>query len=223
MNTSSLTGAVLFIGLATQAAAAPQLYETGPSEDAAFVRFVDALPNPVTVRTGKGGQLVLDPKATDTASTPWQAVKARTPLKATLEYEGQKQEVELAVEPSEFVTIAALPNGKGSWQVRSAREKATDFSARKVALGLLNLDPNCSPASVKVAGKELSILENISPEGIQRRMLNPVDLAVDLYCAGQRVSEGVSLGTLRPGERWTLLIIPEGGKTRLMPILDRLP
>lgn len=222
MNAAHLAGLSL-IGLTASVMAAPQLYETGPAEDAAFVRFVDALPGTVSVRAGKGGQLILDPKAAETTSTPWQAVKARTPLKATLEYEGQKQDVELAVEPSEFVTIAALPDGKGSWQVRLGREKATDFSAHKVALGLLNLDPGCKPATLKVAGKELGILEGVPPEGMQRRMLNPVGLAVDLYCAGERVSEGVSLGTLRPGERWTLLVIPEGGKTRLMPILDRLP
>ncbi|MFZ5535867.1 MAG: cell division protein FtsQ [Pseudomonadota bacterium] len=222
MNAAHLAGLSL-AGLATSVIAAPQLYETGPAEDAAFVRFVDALPGAVTVRAGKGGQLVLDPKAVDTASTPWQAVKARAPLKATLEYEGKKQEVELAVEPSEFVTVAALPDAKGGWQVRLGREKAGDFSAHKVALGLLNLDPGCTPATVRLAGKELGILEGVPPEGMQRRMLNPVGLTVDLYCGGQRVAEGISLGALRPGERWTLLVPPEGGKSRLLPILDRLP
>lgn len=222
MNARALAGLIL-VGLTGAAMAAPQLYDTGPAEDAAFVRFIDALPGPVTVRAGKGGQLILEPQTSDTASTPWQAVKARTPLTATLEYAGKKHEVELSVASGEFVTVAALPDGKGGWQVRLGREKAGDFSAHKVALGLMNLDPGCGTASVKVAGKDLGILEGVPPEGMQRRMLNPVGLAVDLYCAGQRVAEGISLGTLRPGERWTLIVTPEGGKTRLLPILDRLP
>lgn len=223
MNVSCLTGTLLFISLATSAAAAPQLYETGPAEDAAFVRFVDALPAPLTVHAGKGGQLILDPKGVDGASSAWQAVRARTPLKATLEYEGKRQEVELSVEPSEFVTVAALPKAGGGWQIRLGREKAGDFSAHKVALGLLNLDPGCPSASIKVAGKDLAIIEGVAFDGMQRRMLNPVSLSVDLYCAGERVAEAVALGALRPGERWTLLVTPQGGTSRLLPMLDRLP
>ncbi|MGC8854256.1 MAG: hypothetical protein ACP5OY_04995 [Halothiobacillaceae bacterium] len=215
----ALLHALILLGPAV-ALAAPQLYETGPAEDAAFVRFVDALPSPVTIRSGKGAAIGLTPSD---PSTPWQAVKARTPLRAQLEYNGKQQQVEVTANPGEFVTLAALADGQEGWTIGMGREKAGDFSAHKVALGLMNLTPSCSPASIKLAGKDLGIIEGVAPNTAQRRMINPLSLAVDLYCGTARVAEGVNLGTLRPGERWTLLITPEASKVKLLPVLDRLP
>lgn len=200
--------------------AAPLLYETGPAEDASFVRFVAAVPGAVDVAAGRNARVPLDPQ---NASTPWQPVRAKVPLKATLHHAGGKQDVEVTVQPSEFVTLAAIPNETGGWQVGVGREKPQDFSAHRASLGLLNMAKGCADATLKLAGKDVVIVSKAQMGQVERRMINPVSLAVDLFCNGQKAQESADLGNLRAGSRWTLLVLPEGKGWRLMPVLDRMP
>lgn len=206
--------------LPAAALAAPQLYETGPAEDASFVRFVAAVPGAVEVAVGRNARLQLDPQ---NASTTWQSVRAKIALKATLHHAGGKQDVEVSVQPSEFVTLAAVPNGQGGWLVGIGRDKPQDFSAHRVSLGLLNMAKGCADATLKLAGKDVVIVDKAQMGQVERRMINPVSLGVDLFCNGQKVQEAVDLGSLRAGARWTLLVLPEAKGWRLMPVLDRLP
>lgn len=200
--------------------AAPQLYETGPAEDAAFVRFVAAVPGTVEVVAGSSARVPLDPQ---NASTAWQPVRARVALKATLHHSGTKQDAGVTVQPGEFVTMAAIPNGQGGWQVGIGREKPQDFSAHRVSLGVLNMAKDCADATIKLAGKDVVIVGKAPVGQVERRMINPVSLGVDLFCNGQRVQETTDLGNLRAGSRWTLLVLPEGKGWRVMPVLDRMP
>jgi len=217
-----LTGAFV-MGLLAHApahAVQPMLYPTGPAEDAAFIRFVDALGAPLEIRAGKDARIEL---GADHSSTTWQAVKARSPLGATLVHGGQNQAVDVSVQPGEFVTVAALPDDKGGWTAGIGRESPTDFSAFKVSLGLMNMAEHCSNAAIKIAGKDVAIVEDVAPKGMKRRQVNPLSLSVDLYCGGQRSGDPVNLGGLRAGERWTLLVHPARDGARLIPILDRMP
>ncbi len=198
----------------------PKLYPTGPAEDASFIRFVDALGDSLEVRAGKDARIEL---SADNSSTTWQAVKARALLAATLHHGGQSQTIEVSVQPGEFVTVAAIPDGKSGWKAELGRETPSDFSAFKVSIGLMNLAADCPSATIKLAGKDVAIVEDATPRAIKRRQINPVALGVDLYCQGQRVGEPVNLGSLRAGERWTVLVRPTSEGPRLMPILDRMP
>jgi alginate O-acetyltransferase complex protein AlgF len=200
--------------------AAPQLYETGPAEDAAFVRFVAAVPGSVDVAAGRNARLSLDPQ---NASTSWQPVRAKVALKAALNYAGGKQDVEVTVQPSEFVTLAVVPDEKGGWQVGIGREKPQDFSSHRVSLGLLNMSKGCTDATLKLAGKDVVIINKAQAAQVERRMINPASLGVDLFCNGKKAKEAVDLGNLRAGSRWTLLVVSEGKGWRLMPVLDRMP
>jgi hypothetical protein len=214
-----LVGLVV-VALPATVLAAPQLYETGPAEDAAFMRFVAAVPGAVEVAAGRNARLSLDPQ---NAATSWQPVRAKVALKATLNYAGGKQDAEVTVQPSEFVTLAVVPDEKGGWQVGVGREKPQDFSSHRVSLGLLNMAKGCTDATLKLAGKDVVIVNKAQPAQVERRMINPVSLGVDLFCNGQKAQDAVDLGNLRAGSRWTLLVVPEGKGWRLMPVLDRMP
>lgn len=200
--------------------AAPQLYDTGPAEDASFVRFVAAVPGAVEVAASRNAALSLDPQ---NASTTWQPVRARVALKATLLHAGGKQDVEVTVQPSEFVTLAAIPTDKGGWSVGIGRDKPQDFSAHRVSLGLLNMDKGCADATLKLTGKDVVIVNKAQVGQVERRMINPVSLGVDLFCNGKKAQDAVDLGNLRSGSRWTVMVLPEGKSWRLMPVLDRMP
>lgn len=216
------TLALLALGLLAQypAHAEPKLYPTGPVEDAAFVRFVNGLDGTLDIHAGRDARLDL---TAENRSTSWQAVKARTPHKATFSHGGMSKAVEVSVQPGEFVTVAAVSEGASGWKVVLGRESPSDFSALKVSLGLLNLAPDCPSATIKLAGKDITIVQDVAPQAIKRRQINPVALGVDLYCQGQRIGVPVDLGSLRAGERWTLLVRPTSEGPRIMPILDRMP
>ena len=114
---------VLLVGLAVVCPRPPCWLHpsstTGPAEDAAFVRFVAAVPGAVEVASGAtpGCRWILR-----MPPTSWQLVRAKVALKATLNYAGGKQDAEVTVQPSEFVTLAVVPDEKGGWQVGVGRE-----------------------------------------------------------------------------------------------------
>jgi hypothetical protein len=202
-------------------AATPQLYPTGPAEDSSFVRFVDALPDALTVETDHGAATTLTPQQRDTT---WQAVPARTPLQATLRTAGRREALSVQVEPSEFVTVAVVPHaGKGGWRVVLGREKPKDFSALKVSLGAFNASTRCPSATLKVAERDTVVLSDVSGSSVQRRQINAVPLAISLWCGGQPTGVTVDLGVLRPGQRWTLIIVDDAPMARILPLLDRMP
>lgn len=201
------------------AQAQPRLYETGPAEDASFVRFVSLLPDTLEVGAAGDGHLRLTPAD---ASTRWQAVRANTPLTARLGHGDHHEEITLTVQPSEFVTVVGLEDGE-SWSVGIGRESPEDFSAFRVSLGLLNLDPACAPAGLRLADGEIDIVTEVDHGQIRRRQINPVALDVQLTCDGQPTGEAVALGNLRAGDRWTILAHPTGHGPALTPVLDRMP
>lgn len=209
---------LLFLGQTTHAAQ-PQLYPTGPSEDASYIRFLNALPDVLEVRSSNGSRIELTP---NDSSNPWQAVKANAPLNADLSSNGRSQKVSIRVKPSEFVTVSVIQDIKNVWRVVEVREYSPDFSSLKVAFGLVNLIPDCPSASARLTGKSVVIVDNVAYSTLVRRMVNPVSLGVDVYCGDKRVGESVSLN-LRSGERWSLFAYPLGEGVRLMPVLDKLP
>lgn len=201
------------------AMAEPQLYPTGPSEDASYIRFVDTLDGNLEIRAGKDSRIELTQL---NSSTPWQSVKANSPLSAGLYFKNQMQDVSVSVKPSEFVTVAAVQDVKAGLRVVEVREFSPDFSSLKVSFGFMNLVSNCSSASVRLAGKDVVIVNSVSYLAVARRMVNPVSLGVDVYCEDKRVGNTVNLN-LRPGERWTLIAFPHGEEVGLMPVLDSFP
>ncbi len=220
MNKRMLGSLVLSLLAAFNAQAEePKLYPTGPDADAAFIRFVDALSGPLEIRAGKDARIALNASNSST----WQAVRAGTSLALTLHHGGQSQAIEVSAQPSEFVTIAAIPDGKSGWKTEVCREAPSDFSAFKVSLGLMNMAQNCPSATIKLAGKDIAIVEDVPPGTIKRRQINPVALGVELYCQRQRTGEPKDLGSLRAGERWTVLVYPSSEGPRLLPMQDRMP
>ena len=191
--------------LSTSSYAEVQLYETGPSEDSSFLRFVNASDQPLHVEAGSSkARLAL---TVANPSSGFQPVRARTEIKGTLVQGDTRHEIALAVQPGEFVTVLALQNDKKELVGKTLREKPDSFNALKASLGFVNVDQRCADAGLKAAGREVMIFEHGS-ESIQRRMINPVSLSVQLMCAGQPVGRALDLGALQAGQRYSLFVVP---------------
>lgn len=222
MNVNKVNFIWVAMGLlfTTTALAQPRLYPTGPSEDAAFIRFVTSTGQPITISTGSGGQLKLTAQQ---PSSDWLQVTPNTKLEATISQDNQQKMVAVEAKPSEFITIAAVPDNATTWTIETGHEAPQDFDAFKVSLGLLNLAPACKTTSIKLADKETSIISGVELHDTKRRLVNPVAFSVDLYCNDQKIGKPLALDHLRAGDRWTLLVYPSKNEPMILPILDKMP
>ncbi|MCW0180904.1 hypothetical protein [Zavarzinia sp.] len=185
-----------------------RLYSTGPGVVSGYVRFLDAAAGPVSMSTAAGSQTLGG--ADGTLIGRFQAVPAGTPQRATLTASGGGSVVELTVAADEFVTIAILADG----QSLLIRDTPRDFNALKADIAFLNADPACMGARMRAGAKKTVVFDRVAPGGIARRLVNPAVAVVEAACGEVDVPGTLDLGTLEPGGRYSVVIVPDGSGGR---------
>lgn len=219
-----LSAACLLAGCALSTTSLAQgieipLYETGPAEDSAFIRFVNSTGAPLDVKAA-GSKVSLSLGA-DQPASHFLPAPAKRALKGEFVQGAVSVPTDTTVAPGEFVTLVALPGETGKLAVQTLRETPDDFNALKAAVGLYNLSPACTDATVKAAGRNVTLFSSIAAGQVSQRLqINPVPLRVQLFCAGKESGEPVSLGTLEAGERYTLFLVPSADGSRLFHAVD---
>lgn len=199
------------------------LYETGPAEDSAFIRFVNGSNAPLGVRGGQA-QSQLD-LPTGKPVSDFMPVPANRPLKGDFIQENKSIPSETVVKPGEFVTLIALPDTANTLKISTLRETPEDFNALKASLAVYNLSTACLGATLKVAGRELDLFKDIAVNTASvRRLINPVTLALQLYCDNKPAGTPVALGALEAGTRYTIFLLPAASatETRVYPATDKM-
>jgi len=218
LRISSFAGLALFA--CSSVLAEVQLYETGPSQDSSYLRFVNGSTQALEVEaSGSKVKLALQPSS---PASDFQPVRARSEIKGALLQGAARQDVALSVQPGEFATVLGVVDGKGGMGVKVLREKPDSFNALKASIGFVSVDPSCAAAGLKVAGRDVALFENASAETITRRMINPVALSVQLVCAGQAVGAPVDLGQLQAGQRYSVFVTPSAQGARLVHAKDNV-
>lgn len=214
-----LTGAMTLLCSVSVLAADFALYPTGPSQDAAFIRFVNATTAPLDV-IGQAGQPPLRLEVAQPASLLF-PVDSSSPVKGSLVSGAHTLALDLKVEPGEFATIVVVPQGTGIEQV-AVRETPDDFNGLKASLAFVNVDKSCSDASLRPAGRSADLFKAVPVASLQRRSINPVNLSVQLVCANANVGAPLDLGMLKAGERYSVLLVPSATGPRLLSATDTL-
>ncbi|WP_322069752.1 alginate O-acetyltransferase AlgF [Paraburkholderia bannensis] len=204
-----LLGGVALAASGVASAADIPLYPTGPAQDSSFVRFVDGGTHGVEV-TAAGSKARLSLDAANPASH-FLPIAAGKPVAGTLTSGGAHQDVSATVQPGEFVSIVALDGTRAV----TVREKPDDFNALKASVALYNLDARCTAPTLKVAGRDVVLLDGVAAGQTKRRQVNPVTLSVQLSCGGQPVGQALSLGSLVAGQRYTVFLVPAGAQSRI--------
>jgi hypothetical protein len=186
--------------------AEPQLYETGPSEESSYVRFVNASEKSITVVSSNGSAKI--ELSAQSRSSRFFPVKAGSKLNANIQTEGKKIAAQVTGKAWEYITIAVLPDATGQIKSVLIRETPEDFNATRSSLALFNLDEKCSLATMQGGAKNVAILEDAKPFSVKRRLVNPVKLAATVVCAGQSGDSSVDLSQLQAGERYSIFLIP---------------
>ena len=219
----SLAGLLLMVASlagSTLVYAENQLYETGPSEDSSYVRFVNATENKLTITSSKkSAKLELKPLQNGFA-TKFFAVKSGTELSATVQGKAGTITVKVVGKAWEYITIAIVPDGPARLKTVLVNETPTDFNAMRSSLALLNLDPTCSSPVMRGGPQHFSILEEVKPYSVQRRLINPVKLTVAVSCAKNSEGVSVDLPQLQAGERYSVFLLNLKNKRQVFFVND---
>ena len=192
---------------AVPAMAQTQLYETGPSADSSYVRFLNGSEAAVNVVNG-AAKIALG-LTQDTRASKYLAVKQGVPLSANVQMGSKKLALQVTAKPGEFITMAVL--GKdGAAKSVVVREIPSDFSALQASVSLSNFDETCKLASLTAAAKGTLILDGIAPAQLKRRLINPVKLVVQVNCDGKPAGLPLDMAQLQAGERYSVFLLPTG-------------
>ena len=216
---SALFAALPLAMAAGIASADVALYPTGPSEDSAFLRFVNVAPGVLKMEaSGSKASLNLDDSQKVSAYLPVPANKA---IKGTLSNGAASAALDLQVAPGEFATVFAFNDG-GKISQRVVREQPDDFNALKASLAFISLDPACQAPGLRPAGRNADLVKDAADGSVQRRSINPVKLSVQLVCANANVGNPLDLGELKAGERYSVMLLPGAEGPRLLNTTDTL-
>lgn len=213
--------ALLGVLLPAVAGAAPQLYDTGPSQDLALVRFVNAGSNALTVQSGGPAKasVVVQPSA---PITDYQPARSDAPVTGHWKSGQQQKAITLRVPSGGSASAVAWQGANGEIAGTSFTEPPPTFDPLRASLAFYNADARCTAAGLSAASGNAAIFENQAALASARRAVNPVKLAVHATCNGQPVDGTVDLGSLQAGQRYSVFLVPAGKGSRLMGLQDRI-
>ncbi|QEI07409.1 cell division protein FtsQ [Pigmentiphaga aceris] len=220
LHRAALAAALLAAPFAAVHAADIPLYPTGPSEDSSFVRFVNTGDTPISLEaTGSKATLALPPSK---PASDFQPVAANKALVGTFTRGTQRAPIDVTVKPGEFATVFGFVSAKGEFSTKVVRELPEDFNALRASLAFYNLDSACPQAGLKPAGRDVAVFSDVPVNEAKRRFINPVALSVQLVCAGKPQGEPLALGSLAPGQRYSVFAVPSANGTRVFFTNDAL-
>lgn len=221
--TQSVRGWALFapLMLSLHAQAADiALYPTGPDQDSAFLRFINAADRPLQLLT-EGSRTSLKLEGPNAVSD-YLPVPANQPIKGTLERNGKSQPLDIQVAAGEFASVIAMPDSTQGIRQVVIREQPDDFNSLRASLAFISADPACTQAGLRAAEKNADLFKEVADGSVQRRAINPVNLSVQLVCAQTNVGAPLDLGQLKAGERYSVVLLPGANGPYLLLATDVL-
>jgi len=196
------------------------LYPTGPSQDSAFVRFVNGTEGQLEIlASGSKSKVALSEAKLSTIFFP---IAANKEIKGQFVGANLKSDIALTVKPGEFVSaIAVIKENKITPII--LRETPEDFNSLKASVSLYNLAAQqCAVANLAIVGKGVNLVENVDANKIARRSINPLNISVELSCNNVKTGLTLNLGNLQAGKRYTVFALPGAKKAHLNFVEDTL-
>jgi hypothetical protein len=196
------------------------LYPTGPSQDSAFVRFVNGTEGQLEIlASGSKSKVALSEAKPSTTFFP---IAANKEIKGQFVGANLKSDIALTVKPGEFVSaIAVIKDNKITPII--LRETPEDFNSLKASVSLYNLAAQqCAVANLAIVGKGVNLVENVDANKIARRSINPLNISVELSCNNVKTGLTLNLGNLQAGKRYTVFALPGAKKAHLNFVEDTL-
>ena len=190
-------------------AADGRLYPSGPPGGVAYLRFVNLASHEVTI-TSPAAKITM---LTDAARRIGQfdPVPPGTALTGSAQFGESTQPINITLAPNEFATIAVVGEGTDGIAVAVFRETPSDFNALKASLGLFNADKACAKAGLVAGDAHQSVIPDVAPGAVARRLVNPVNAELGVACGDLAQAAAAKLGQLNAGDRYSIFVV--AGKT----------
>ena len=202
--------ALLLGSVPAGAADPPRLYDSGPARGAGFIRIANVSNGVVSITPA--GRARIDLSAEDALRvTRFEAI---TPGKiaASIRVGNQTRKLNVAI------GVAA----NGSIATTVFRETPKDFNALRSSLALFGVDKTCANARL-VADKNTVVIAGVAPGSLGRKAVNPVKVALAVFCAKETRGLPAELGQLEAGERYSVLIFAaQGAGRRVLALRDEM-
>jgi alginate O-acetyltransferase complex protein AlgF len=182
-----------------------RLYPSGPPGGVAYLRFVNLTPHEVTV-TSPAAKIAIPADAAHRVGQ-FDPVPPNTALTGTAQFGEATKPINITLAPNEFATVAVIADGADGIAVETFRETPSDFNALKSSLGLFNADKGCAKADLVAGDNHQSVIPDVAPGGIGRRLVNPVNAELDVACGDPAQSAPAKLGQLNAGDRYSIFVV----------------
>lgn len=206
------SAALLLTGMAALPAGAyadDALYDTGPSQDSSYVRFVNATDATVTI-TGQAGAKIDLPAGDNARATRFQPVKAGKALAAAVTAAGGTENVTVTVASGEFATVVVTGGAAAKPAVTVLKEQPSDFNALKSSLAFYNMDGACPSAGLVAGANNTPVFTGQALGTFARREVNPIAIGVAALCGAAPTGNAVDLGQLAAGGRYSIFLVATG-------------
>jgi hypothetical protein len=196
------------------------LYPTGPSQDSAFIRFVNG--GDTTISLTSGGSKAKVNLENNNPSTLFYPVATKSSVTGEFSNGKTTSPISVNVKPGEFTSVLALSNSFGLKQI-IIKEQPSDFNSLKSSLALYNFIPNtCNDAGLIVINRSITLFENVKTGTFKRRLLNPVNIDIQLTCDGKPQGNVLKLENLQAGLRYSVFATPSEKGNRIFFLTDSI-
>lgn len=195
--------ATLHCGAAS--AAEGRLYPSGPPNGVAYLRFVNMAPHEVTI-VSPAAKIAI-PADEAHRVLEFDPVTPGVTLTGSAQLGESTKPIDLKLVPNEFVTVAVSADGPDGVALTVFREVPADFNALKSSVALFNLDKACAAAQLVSGDNHMSVIPDVAPGAIGRRLVNPVNAELAASCGDPAQAVDTKLGQLSAGERYSIFVI----------------
>lgn len=205
----ALSAAALLAALAATPAgqgiaAEGRLYPSGPPNGVAYLRFVNLAPGEVTI-TSPAAKIVV-PADDAHRIGEFDPVTPGVALTGSAQLGAATKPIDVTLTANEFVTVAVTASGDGI-ALAVFRETPSDFNALKSSLGLFNADKDCAKAQLVVGDSHQTVVADVAPGAIGRRLVNPVNAELAVACGDSVQAAPAKLGQLNAGDRYSVFVV----------------
>lgn len=200
--------------LGTSPKAQETLYGKQPPPGSAFVRFVNATPNPIAVDASFHLELQLG--ATEPSRVaPYTVVeKAGThPFTVNAKGQGHETRIDYKAAPGSYVTLAVGQDSKGALSITPIVDHA-EFNQARARLAFYNIAPSCTSAALTLDPTGPVVFQDVATGTTKSRTINPVQAMVQASCA-DKPGPSLMLSGVEAGSSYSIWLIQSGTEMTL--------
>jgi hypothetical protein len=208
------------------------LYDTGPAQDVALVRFINATGQPLTVTANGTAGGASTSSSSNTSNgiridpahpiAAFQQAPSDRPISGNLEQAQQRTPVTLTLHAGGTASVVGWRDAHGQLASTRLNEDASHFDPLHASLAFYTVDPACHQADLVSVPHQVSVFAHQAPATVARRTINPVTLTVQALCDGQAAGAPLALGALQSGQRYSVFLIPSPSGRRLIGAQDSI-